>query len=973
MHVPVGWPRPLVDPELDDRIVAPIPKVAEWFKTAHSFPSDVDALKYLLFTPAELPVKDGKDLYTSVLWIPGGRWDISPQRGPLRHHRVMAVSKMPGSEEKQLKANFVGQSGKFLRQICNEVGIDSSDWYMTNVVRFPPPDGGKSLKREYIKECEWLLRNEIALVKPQFLLLLGADAVKAVCGRAATLSKMRSHYFMFQDASEIGVKPPTPIDEADIFKLQYGIKVMATIHPVAVLKEGGLREGFVRDMDLFQGWLINRPLDGVDIEEADYRYCHDVSELTKNVDEVLNGPYTDLAVDCEWIGKDHRSGTLRSVQFSWKEGTAAVAVLSDSLGRFDAAHLMAMTKELIRLVRHPKIKIIGHNMRADARWLEYRGIHVMDKLAFDTMLADHMLNENAEHGLDACTVRYTSMGRYDTALNQYLEKNRMTAKHLKANGFKFIPDDILLPYGACDADATLRVAHTLRKRLRDDPKLEWCFNEIVMPTNFPIHEIEMSGFLIDTDRMQELTVAFAEKKRELLARIHKELGRPEFNPRSAQQMQKLLFGAPADGNLGLQPYKTTGKPSRMWAELKEYELRRHTPSTDAETLEALSDAHPIVSLLRDFKLVDQVTKSFLREAEEHEETAERFFSGGLMAELDDDGRIRTTISQMSETGRWKSSRPNLQNLPKRQDKELGRIMGDINTIRSCFIAPRGHVLVEADYKSAEIFTLGRLANCAKLLQDAQGDLHARGAVTRFGAEKWDGFDEFKPPPADWLKKYKALRVCSKTITFGIPYQRGAAAIARQIVKDTKGGVPCDVFRAKDMIQGFYAEYPEIRDYVEMCQRAVVAPGWLNNPYHRRRRFMAHDTEALLAAQQREAVNFPIQSTVADTLNVAVQNLYWWRELNPGRAVYEIILAIHDAAMLLVPVEYLEVVTSEVLPQCLKEAAVVPSWQPTDKWKPTEPFTLDIDIEMGLRWGEDATAEELKLHGASDAVIEKFAK
>jgi hypothetical protein len=198
------------------------------------------------------------------------------------------------------------------------------------------------------------------------------------------------------------------------------------------------------------------------------------------------------------------------------------------------------------------------------------------------------------------------------------------------------------------------------------------------------------------------------------------------------------------------------------------------------------------------------------------------------------------------------------------------------------------------------------------------------------------------------------------------------AIARQITKDTKGAVFCDVDRARAMINGFYGEYPEIREFVLMCQEAVTKPGWLCNPYNRRRRFMAHDSEAALAAQQREAVNFPIQSTVADTMNIAAQNLYWWRELHPRMANYKIVLAIHDAAMLEVPVEHLEIVTGRVLPECMRDGSIVPSWRPIPNRMPTRPFNLDIDIAVSIRWGEDATAEELKARGVSDAMIELYA-
>ena len=82
----------------------------------------------------------------------------------------------------------------------------------------------------------------------------------------------------------------------------------------------------------------------------------------------------------------------------------------------------------------------------------------------DTMLADHMINENSEHGLESCAVRYTDMGRYDTSLNYWLKKNKINAKIIKEQGYAMVPGIELHPYGCCDVDATWRI-----KRFRWPP------------------------------------------------------------------------------------------------------------------------------------------------------------------------------------------------------------------------------------------------------------------------------------------------------------------------------------------------------------------------------------------------------------------------------------------------------------------------------------------------------------------------
>lgn len=303
-------------------------------------------------------------------------------------------------------------------------------------------------------------------------------------------------------------------------------------------------------------------------------------------------------------------------------------------------------------------------------------------------------------------------------------------------------------------------------------------------------------------------------------------------------------------------------------------------------------------------------------------------------------------------------------------------------IRSCFVAAPGHVIIEADYKSAEVFTMGYLSNEPKLVADARTDLHARGAVNYFGCPKWDGFDDQKVPPKDWLKEYKAPRVGAKTVNFGIPYQRGSKAIARQIVRETKGLIKCTKEMAQQFIDGFYNTYNGMRLYVAMCQACVInAPHHLANPYGRRRRFTPSNDRSITAAMQREAVNFPIQSTVADTLNVALANFHLWRKMWPGRAVYKILLPVHDAVLLEVPGEYVGVVVDEVIPQCMTAGAEIPSWQPVPDWKPTTPFRLETDVEIFTRWGDtpdlkdkdqvDNFVSELRSRHVTDQWIKHF--
>jgi uracil-DNA glycosylase family 4 len=927
-----------------------------------------EAAEHVLFNVAAVPVTDVKGRpKKQVTWVPSNPLH-GKESGPNGCYKIMIIGKMPGPDEVLKGRNFCGPSGKLLGDISYYIGMgrEMQEAYCTNVVRFAPPDGGKTLRPHHIKDCAFFLAQEIVMTRPEYLLLLGADAVKAVFGRSATLSKVRSQGFLLHSVADLGTGRFYQMEGSKPDEYNNSMKVFATVHPAHVLRDIAHRPGLEADLMRFKE-LFYRGSSGKDpLAECQYHYVCDVQSLKVIVDEVLCSGAKEVAVDCEWGGGDFLCGKLRTVQFSWAAKRACVVVLRGPglTELHQPAEMLEIVAQLRRLFMHPGMGLIGHNLRADALWLSaVMGIPAMEHAVWDTMLADHILNENAEHGLELCSVRYTTMGRYDLPLASWVDEN--VPKSMRdARGYADPPDSILLPYAAQDADCSWRIKQVQQERLGrpEHAHLYQCYLNVVLPCNLPIHEIESTGLLADRDLMEKLVYRYDEKKTELIAQIRSVLRNPGFNFRSYPAMCKLLFSEREKGGLGLTPLKTTGKPSMLWEEvlsLDKEDQARFSPSTDAETLESLSDEHEVVSLLRDVKIIDQVAKSFLRLPETDEVTGEWSYVKGLVGSIDRDGRIRTTISQMSETGRHRSSRPNCQNLPRKQDKEFGRIMGNIETIRSCFTVPPGHVLVEADYRSAEIYTLAYLSNCPKLVRDADGDLHSRGAVLRMGAPKWQGFDEYLPPPEAWLKEHKALRISSKAVVFGIPYQRGAKAIARQIRKDTKGAVPCDQFRAQGMIDGFYGEYPEVYKYVRMCQRSVKNPQWLGNPFGRRRRFTYSERdEALVSAQQREAVNFPIQGTVADLLNIALINLWVSRRENQFKARYRILLAVHDAVLLEVPGEHVPAVVERVLPCCMKYGAITPSWVPCLGYEATKPFTLDIETSLSLRWGEAATEEEL---------------
>ena len=926
----------------------------------------------------DLKGKGGKpDVRRDVTTIPGHIWGGYP--GEPRHADVMIIGKRPGDDEMATGRNLQGNSGIELARVCRKCGLPYQSFWVTNIVQFLPPDGGKNLKAHHRQDCATLLAQELQAVRPKYILLLGSDAVKFLFGRKATMTSLRGAVLNFK-YDEVGVLPTRDYgNDLDVITTEFSkAQVMVTTHTAAILREPSLVPGFEKDIELFADLIHGRrgtqpPIDQVN----NYQYIRDAETLNALVDRLIAESYTNISIDCEWGGTKFTDGYLRTIQFSWAAGQAAVVVLRDcEHGRtpvFKPAIINAI-EAIRRLIDRPGVKLWGQSMRSDALWLEDFGLPVMKRFAFDTMLADHVINESWEHGLSALTVRYTNMGRYDFELQSWLKLHPQP----KDAGYANIPDAILHPYSAADADAVFRITPVLVDILgrSENADIAWLFYQIVMPASHPIHEMERTGMLVDPERMVDLLWKYDAKKKEILKELRAKINWPEFNPRSWPQKQKLLFGPKQDGMLGMTPIKTTEKPSREWSEVMKLpteERERLNAATDGETLNLLWIDAPddftkaVILKLEHFQTIDQITKNFLRLPKGYTETDELnvafdrdIYVSGLLGHIDDDGRIRTTISQLKETGRYSSSRPNLQNISKRQEPRYREIMGeDIPTIRSCFVHSPGHVLVEADYKSAEIVTLAYLSNDPQLIADALGPvkLHAKVAVDLLGAPC--SYEEV-------AKKFEHLYVGAKNINFGIPYQRGARAIARQVNRETKGKANMTGDEAQGIINNWYARYARVRSLVDRCKRGVQRkPHWIPNPWGRRRRFYVSPSQSVMAAQEREAVNFPIQSTVAEALSKALFNLYQYRRLHPAYN-FKILLAIHDAILFDVPVEILDEFIDSVLPLCMVHGVEIPSCA----FYGSPAFKLDIDSDITLRWGEQPQREHLEVRGVPERFLPK---
>jgi uracil-DNA glycosylase family 4 len=930
-----------------------------------------------------------------------------PIHGP-KPARVMVVGKIPDYNGLAEKSYTIGAiMDPFFRALtdCGYSQEDYCDWYVTAACKFCPPQQPAAIPAVWMKDCAVLLEQEIRLVRPDYILCLGNEATKAVLQTTGSVSELVGRV--------IERKSYGPDNEERV------IKVMPVIHPGFVMRKPEAYEDFAGQMQRFKDAIEDR---ADNVEVVDHADVYTEEALIEIVDEMLADPDPNaniIAIDCEWHGDypTEDGAYLRTVQISNKDKWARTIVLRHQGGtEAFKPDLSAARQQLVRLLKSTPerhVRVGGHFFRADLPWLIDFGVDLRAEYApdpacdnrtrggWDTSLMYHAVNECAKFGLDICSMRFTAAPIYWGELEKWRKRYRAENK-LKASeiaGYGDCPPHVLHPYASYDVDVTRRIMMRFYGTDGHDGLLSrdthgrdcWLPYWTAHNASLSFLEMELTGLEIDRQRADELTTLFMTTQERLLREICTELNWEDFNPKSQPQLSVALFGTgflnrytnppaiPEDAQLlNLRPVKTTGKRPVLWAEMGWRGVNPDTavPSTDKESLGILGYLNPTAAKIRDYKFVSQVLQSVLRKPNlkkdgevETDECGNYVYEKGLVGCAHADGKVRTHFFQTKETGRASSSRPPLQNLSSRREDDYGRIIGSAvykHPVRSILRVPEGHVGIETDLTGAELAVLAWLAQDPamidhirrNLLPDTDPDhydIHSRQAVKTFNITGVE-------PTSKGMKAAgkKGLRVAAKNVNFGIPYGRGSEAIARQCKEE---GVDVTADQCQAMIDEYFKSYPGTKAFLAECRERSQKPGWLVGPYGRLRRFVPSKDRAIRGEQERQAQNFPIQGGVADAVSIALSNFYRYREEHP-EVKYKIGLQIHDAIVLIVPIEHAEQVYKEVVPLCMVQQVPFYPRRLDGTLIDAGPYHFGSSREVFVHWGEvlkPAEASALGLH------------
>lgn len=919
--------------------------------------------------------------------------------GPKRS-KIMIVGKSPGRAELQTKNALAGIGSEPLKRALASLGVTAAEfanWYITFVCKFQPPTDNQTLSAAWIKDCAVLLAQELRLVQPDYILCLGTEATKVVLGTSANVSNMAGRVMSVKIPDDSG-------KERDV-------KVVSTMHPAFVARKPEVYEDFFSQVTKFID-LINGRHEAA--EKVDHAEIYDEQTLKELVDEMTadTTPNSNIiAIDCEWHG-DHPTepgAYLRTVQISNKDKWARTIVLRYEGGAVafspDISAARTQLNRLLKSTERRHVRVGGHFLRADLPWLIDLGVDVRDEYApakdvndrmhggWDTSLMYHAINECARYGLDACSLRFTAAPAYweelDKWKKEYCTKNKIKAEQM--DGYGACPGRILHPYANYDADVTRRIAMRFFGTDGTDGLIAndmygndcWLPYWVAHQSSLAFLEMELVGLVVDRDRADALTNLFMGTQNDLLAEIQAELNWPSFNPKSHPQLAVALFGREfvnryttpvpvpdAATTLDLVPVKTTGKRPKLWNEIQLSERNTTAiPSTDKESLGILGHINETAAKIRDYKFISQVLVSILRKPSTNDEgdfdtdeNGNYRYEKGLVGSVHADGKVRTHFFQTKETGRASSSRPPLQNLSSRREDDYRRILGGAyqHPVRSILRVPEGFVGIETDLTGAELAVLAWLSQDQAFIEHVKRNLLPETHPDHYDIHSQQACKTFNltdvVPTKSGMKDAgkKGLRVAAKNVNFGIPYGRGAEAIARQCKEE---GVDVTADECAQMIDAYFDTYPKTADFLAECRARSQDPGWIVGPYGRFRRFIQSTDRAVIGEQQRQAQNFPIQGGVADAVSLALRNFYVYRNEHPD-IDYKIVLQIHDAIVLCVPLEHAHKVYHEVIPKCMIED--VPFWPRylDGNWIPdTGPYHFGIDRDVFVHWGESLKGKD----------------
>jgi DNA polymerase I-like protein with 3'-5' exonuclease and polymerase domains len=593
-----------------------------------------------------------------------------------------------------------------------------------------------------------------------------------------------------------------------------------------------------------------------------------------------------------------------------------LAKYTNTLEQISDFGYQALAKDILLLLQTKQL--LMHNGGFDCMMTESNfKVSLIEALHSDTMLLAHLLDENR------------SVGLKELAKQMYGNDSTIEAKEMQAsviaNGGIWLKDNkemykadykILGKYGAKDAWLTFKLFEDLVLELHEQNLIDFFYEEIMALARGPTYELNTTGIQVDMRALLDLkTTVFAEaaeSKAFIYAEINKYIQpkypgtnkKNTFNIGSNVQLSWLIFGV-----LGLE-FNTLTKNGKSICKALNLKLPYSAPQkrqfiaqcnlmveqiyqpesiingkkckakkfkepwsyicVDKTALKKHASKHKWIAKLLEYQKTVKLLNTYIYGIEDRIQY----------------GVIRPSYLQHgTKTGRYASRNPNLQNLPR-----------DDQRIKKCFVSRPGKVFVSADYSQLEPRTFASYSQEPKLLAAFDGKTDFYSVVGMEVFNKSDCTPQKEGSTNAFGVKYKQLRDQSKTIALAAAYGATPPQLAKttqKSIEDTK----------QDILQ-YFESFPGVKKMMLEAHDLAKKQGFVTNQFGRKRRL----PEALLISKNyskidhwdlpyelrgvlNQACNFRIQSTGASIVNRAA--IEFNNICKKARIKCQIVSQIHD--------------------------------------------------------------------------------
>ena len=390
--------------------------------------------------------------------------------------------------------------------------------------------------------------------------------------------------------------------------------------------------------------------------------------------------------------------------------------------------------------------------------------------------------------------------------------------------------------------------------LKADSALWNLYNEVELPLAEVLREMEQAGVRVDVEMLKRAEEQLSKELATLEQGIYTAAGMT-FNVNSPKQVGEVLF-------------------DQLKLDAKAKKSKTGQYSTSEEVLLGLKGKHEVVGMILEYRELKKLISTYI---------------SALPTYINPEtGKIHTTYNQtVTATGRLSSSNPNLQNLPIRSER--GQL------IRQAVIPDEGCLFLSADYSQIELRLMAHFSQDPHMLEAFRSgqDVHAATAAKIFGVSIED--------------VTKEQRRQAKTANFGIIYGISAFGLAQQL--------DCSRSEAKALIDGYFAAFPGVIDYIERQKELARQQGYAVTLFGRKRYLpdiVSHNATVRSFAE-RNAVNSPIQGTAADIIKMAMVAIN--NRLKAEGLQAKMIMQVHDELNFNVPMNEVdrvkEIVVSEM--------------------------------------------------------------